>query len=193
LAEWFDRVIATDASEEQLKQAPSHPKVEFRRALAEASGLADRSADLITVATAIHWFDFDAFHAEVRRVAKPGAVLAAWSYGALVQIEPAIDRIVEDFARETMGPYWPERFHHQWTEYREIPFPHRRLPAPDVAAEGELDLAGFLGWVRSWSSVPRYFEAHGDPIPLLENALAPLWSKQRRVRWPLHFAIGRVG
>jgi ubiquinone/menaquinone biosynthesis C-methylase UbiE len=134
LSEWFDRVIATDASEEQLKQAPAHPKVEFRKALAERSGLADRSVDLITVATAIHWFDFDAFHAEVRRVAKPGAVLAA----------------------------------------------------------SELDLVQFLGWVRSWSAVPRFVEVHGDPLPPLEQALAPLWTERRRVRWPLHFALGRV-
>jgi ubiquinone/menaquinone biosynthesis C-methylase UbiE len=194
LVEWFDRVVATDGSEAQLREAPSHPRIEFRRALAERSGLEERSADLITVATAMHWFDFDAFHAEVRRVAKPKAVLAAWSYGALVEVEPAVDRAVERFAREEMGPYWPERFQHQWTKYRELPFPWKRLPAPELAAESELELSELLGWVRSWSSVPRFMEENGrDPVEDLERELSLLFgSGKRRVAWPLHFAIGRV-
>jgi ubiquinone/menaquinone biosynthesis C-methylase UbiE len=194
LAEWFDRVVATDGSAEQLSQAPAHPKVEFRLALAERSGLSDRSVDLITVATAMHWFDFDAFHAEVRRVAKPGGVLAAWSYGSRTVIDPAIDVLVDRFAHETLSEHWPDRFGHQWTQYRDIPFPWPRLPAPRLSAVADHRLQDFLGWIRSWSAIPRYVAATGrDPVPELEQALTPLWGDgPRRVEWPLHFAIGRV-
>ena len=54
LSSFFQRVIGTDASENQLKQAEGHPKVSYRLAKAEQSGLDSHSADLITVAQAFH-------------------------------------------------------------------------------------------------------------------------------------------
>src|SRR5699024_2347975 len=80
LAERFERVVATDASAAQIEHATPHPRVEYRVALAEASGLPDRVADLVTVAQAAHWLDLDRFYGEVRRVAAPGAALALWGY-----------------------------------------------------------------------------------------------------------------
>jgi len=50
LARHFERVVATDASHEQIASARRLPNVEYRVALAEASGLADASVELITVA-----------------------------------------------------------------------------------------------------------------------------------------------
>src|ERR1044071_2535923 len=50
LAERFQRVIATDPSGEQLSQARSHPRVEYRRESAEASSLGDGTADLAVAA-----------------------------------------------------------------------------------------------------------------------------------------------
>src|SRR5687768_7980730 len=82
LAERFGRVIATDASDAQLGSAPAHPRVEYRVATADVSGLPPASVDLVTVAQAVHWFDFDRFYDEVRRVARPGGIVAVWCYGA---------------------------------------------------------------------------------------------------------------
>ena len=56
LVKHFDRVIATDISTEQIKQATLHPQVEYRVARSEQSGLVENSVDLVTVASAIHWF-----------------------------------------------------------------------------------------------------------------------------------------
>ena len=50
LAEHFDAVVATDASAAQLAHAAQHPRVGYRVAAAHASGLPDRSVDLVTVA-----------------------------------------------------------------------------------------------------------------------------------------------
>src|SRR3954447_21415460 len=52
LAEEFERVIATDASAQQLAKAEPNPKIEFRVATAEASGIASQIIDLVTVAQA---------------------------------------------------------------------------------------------------------------------------------------------
>jgi SAM-dependent methyltransferase len=80
LASVFDEVIATDASERQIAHAVPHDRVRYRVAAAEASGLPDASVDCVTVAAAIHWFDVPKFYEEVRRVTRPYALLAVWSY-----------------------------------------------------------------------------------------------------------------
>src|SRR5438874_11214721 len=57
LAELFQRVIATDASEKQITNAEPHARVEYRVAPAENSGIESNTIDLVTVAQALHWLD----------------------------------------------------------------------------------------------------------------------------------------
>ena len=64
LAARFDRVVATDASAAQLASAEARPNVTYLHEPAERSSLDDASADLVTVAQALHWFDHRAFFAE---------------------------------------------------------------------------------------------------------------------------------
>ena len=65
LAKVFRRVVATDASADQIALAPSRKGVEFRIARAEEAGLESRAVALVTVAVAVHWFDLEKFYAEV--------------------------------------------------------------------------------------------------------------------------------
>ena len=44
------------------------------------SYVANDTVDLVTVAQALHWYDMDRFNKEVKRVLKPGGVLAAYGY-----------------------------------------------------------------------------------------------------------------
>ena len=59
LAKRFDRVVATDASAEQIAHATSHARVSYGVARADESGLNDASVDLVTVAQALHWLPLD--------------------------------------------------------------------------------------------------------------------------------------
>jgi SAM-dependent methyltransferase len=52
--------------------AMNYPKLRCIAGTAEATGLADASADLITVAQAMHWFDLERTRAEFARILKPG-------------------------------------------------------------------------------------------------------------------------
>src|ERR1700743_698682 len=57
LADRFDVVIATDASQQQVSAAKPLPNVTYRVAPAERSGIETGSLDLVAVAQALHWFD----------------------------------------------------------------------------------------------------------------------------------------
>ncbi len=195
LAAHFERVVATDASQEQIALATLHPRVEYRVAPAENGGLEDSSVDLVTVAQAVHWFDLDRFYAEVRRVARPRAVIALWCY-TLLEIDPAIDALIERFYADVVGPYWPKQRVQVDRGYRDLPFPFEELTSPSLAVEAEWSLAQLLGYVDTWSPVRIFREKRGeDPLAELAEPLARVWGEPtcvRRVRFPLCFRIGRV-
>lgn len=196
LADIFSQVLATDASAAQLARAPRHPRVDYRIASAEDSGLVSGSVDLVTVAQALHWFELARFYAEVKRVLKPEGVIAAWSYGVISVEGHEIDCIVQHFYRHTIGPYWPPERHHVETGYRELPFPFALIDAPALAMRVEWTLPQLLGYLRSWSATARYQSANGiDPTERLAELLMPVWgalSQVRTINWPLSILAGRV-
>ncbi|MER1966287.1 class I SAM-dependent methyltransferase [Castellaniella sp. GW247-6E4] len=196
LARDFRRVIATDASPTQIAQARAHERVEYRVAPAEASGLPDQSVDLVAVAQALHWFDLEAFYREVRRVARPDGVFAAWTYGVMMVEGDAVDRLLRAYYHETVGPWWPAERRHVETGYRDLPFPFQPLEAPPLFLQATWDLDQMLGYLRSWSATARFMAARGfDPVAELTVGLAPAWGgahRQRLVHWPMAVRAGRV-
>lgn len=194
LAEHFARVVATDVSAEQVRHALPHPRVEYRRAGAERSGLADGAADLVTIAAALHWLDLGAFFAEVRRVLRPGGLLAAWSYHAGT-VEPPLDEVFRRFYDERIRPFFARGAELVDDGYRSIVIPGEPVPAPDFRIEVEWTLAQTLDYVGSWSAVRSYREARGeDPLPALAAELTPIWGGGGRalvVRMPLFLRVHR--
>jgi ubiquinone/menaquinone biosynthesis C-methylase UbiE len=195
LARRFARVVATDTSLRQLGRARPHTAVRYVAAAAEAAPLRDHRVDLITVSAAIHWFDRPRFYAEVRRVARPGAILAVWSYYQ-TRIEPAVDRVLERFADQVVGPWWGPGIRLNRDAYRDLEFPFERLPWPDLAASGRMRLNDLFGYMRTWSASQAWERDRGtDPVDEVRDDLARAWGdpeRERTVRWPLHGAIGRL-
>jgi SAM-dependent methyltransferase len=194
LARYFDRVIATDASAEQLREAPPIANVEYRVAKAEESALPDKSIGLTTVAQALHWLDLERFYGEVRRVTVPGGVFAAWSYG---NCEPGGDvaPLILDFSHRTVGPYWDARRKYVDDGYTTIGFPFEELPAGPFLLRVEWKLSQLGEYLRSWSAVAKYRREQGtDPVaPLLEQ-IGQHWGpdETREITWPLTVRVGRV-
>lgn len=194
LAEFFERVVATDAAEKQIAQATAHPRVEYRVAVAEASGLEAGSVDLVTVAQALHWFALEAFYAEVRRVLRPGGVLAVWCYGRFEPEDGRLRAVIERFYHETVGPYWPAERKLVEEGYRSLPFPFDELGPPTFEMGATLTLGEIAGQLGTWSAVKRYREATGgDPIPGLVREIEGTGVEGPcRVRWPIAMRVGRV-
>lgn len=195
LARYFDRVEATDLSAAQITQAVVHPRVTYRVAPAEDSGLAGGSVDLVTVAQALHWFDHPRFFAEVDRVLALGGAFAAWTYGTLSVEDEPVNRLIEMFYHETVGPYWPPERRLVESGYRSIPFPFTPVEAPMFQMALDWTLPELLAYFRSWSATARYVRDCGeDPVAPLGEQLGPVWGDAkapRRVRWPLSVLAGR--
>jgi SAM-dependent methyltransferase len=194
LAEHFSSVIATDPASAQLRNAEAHARVTYRVAPAEHTDIEPQSIDLITVAQALHWFDFDRFYAEVARVAKQRALIAAWAYG-LGEITPAIDKIVRHYYEDIVGPYWPPERRHIDDAYRDIPFPFRMVETPVFAMNAQWTLAEFVGYLGTWSAAQRYQQTHRhNPLERIYEPLAAAWETPgaRTIAWPIYMRVGRI-
>src|SRR6266498_1435493 len=191
LAKYFDKVYATDASAEQIAHAYANPKVDYHVEPAEHTSLDDCTVDLVTVAVAIHWFNFDEFYTEVKRVLKPNGILAAWTY-SFTEISPEIDLLVKKYYYEIVGEFWPERIHYLEEGYRTLPFPFEEITPPSFAMKVNWTLDQFAGFLNSWSATQRYKERKGHhPLEIIWDELSAAWGTGPRiVQWPLHFRMG---
>jgi ubiquinone/menaquinone biosynthesis C-methylase UbiE len=194
LVAYFEHVIATDASAAQLARAVPHPRIEYRVATAENSGLDDASVDLVTVAQALHWLRLDTFFAEVRRVLIPGGLFAAWGYGAS-RVTPEIDPVIAHLYAAVVGPFWPPERAMVEEKYQTIVLPFEEVPAPRFGIERMLTLDEYMGYLATWSAVRRYIAAKGeDPLGNVRETLMPLWGppgEARPVRWSVFVRAGR--
>jgi ubiquinone/menaquinone biosynthesis C-methylase UbiE len=195
LAASFKQVHATDISEQQLAHAIRQPNIHYHASRAEQSGLADKSVDLITVAQALHWFDFDHFYAETKRVAVPGAIVAAWCYG-LLRISPELDEHISVFYHDTLGAYWDKERQYIDQAYETIPFPYDEIKAPTFTMRYTWTLAELEGYFNTWSSVQKYMRTnqHNPVSGLIEN-LKETWGNTaapKAIDFDLHLRIGQV-
>lgn len=193
LADFFDAVIATDASQTQIDAAVSHPRVRYRVAAAEESGLPGDSVDLVTVGQALHWFDTGRFFDEASRVLVPGGVLAAWCY-ELCRVSPDCDRIVRGLYSDIVGTYWPPERRLIEERYAAIEFPGSELEAPVLAMNATWTVEDMLGYLRTWSACQRYRREQGsDPVERIDGELRAAWgAAPRTARWPLTVKVVRL-
>jgi len=195
LTPYYRQVIATDPSPQQIAQAQPHERIRYGVAPAETSGLDAHSVDLIVVAQALHWFDFERFYQEARRVARPGAILAAVSYGP-VRVEGAPDRVVDRFYYDLIAPHWPPERRYVDEGYATIPFPFPEIMAPTFAMAADWNLAHLTGYLSTWSAIKEYEKRQGNnPLALIGDELAAAWGdplQERRISWPLALRVGRI-
>lgn len=193
LGDPFARVIATDPSPQQLERAAPHPRVEYRCAPAEASGLPDGSVDLAVAAQAAHWFDWPRFLGEVARVTRPGSLIALVAYGDVL-VEGGEDPAVARYKR-LVDDYWPDKRRHVDNRYRELELPWPSVPTFDVTLEAAWTCEELAGYVSSWSATNELRKQHPDSTAFqtLCDELAATWreGERRRVHWPMIMKLAR--
>ncbi|KAI3435467.1 uncharacterized protein J3R85_006076 [Psidium guajava] len=164
VAEHYEQVIATDISEAQLSFAMPHPRVRYMhtpQSMTEDEMVAliggENRVDLITVATAVHWFDLPKFYKLAKRLLrKPGGILAVWAYNDLV-VSPEIYTISKRL-REKSLQFWHADAKYVIEGYRNLPFPfesvglgHEGKPM-QLEIPKELLFEGYLKFLKSSSA-----------------------------------------
>jgi ubiquinone/menaquinone biosynthesis C-methylase UbiE len=196
LAEYFDMVYATDASEEQIKNAFPHPKVKYSVSLAEKSGLQDNSINLITVATAIHWFSNESFFDEVKRVLTPNGKIATWNYFG-IRVNSEINKIIDYFQFELLESYWDERLFRGFKDATAFELPFKKFRPPEIKMEDVWNLDQLLNFLYTWSSVHKYIKLNNkNPIELIYDDLQGAWGKEnerKKISWKFLVNVYDVG
>ncbi len=195
LAERFGRVYATDLSANQLAQAPQHPNITYRMQRAEDTSFDEQSLDLITVAQAIHWFDFETFYGIVNRVLKPDGLLAVWGY-TLLTVNEAVDTIVRHLHSDTLDHYWDPERKYVDARYQTIPFPFDEIATPEFTQSIRWTFTDLIGYLNTWSAVKHYQQHEGqNPVRRIEADLKQAWGsvEQQMVHVPVFLRLGKKG
>jgi len=102
-------------------------------------------------------------------------------------VRPDIDRLIDDFSRDVVGPYWPRERRHVDEGYRELAVPFPAIEAPPFEMCVDWDVQSMLGYIGTWSATQRYRARNGrDPLALLAPPLEGAWGRsRRRAAWPL--------
>jgi SAM-dependent methyltransferase len=196
LSQHFKQVIGTDISNGQIENAEEKPNIDYRVTSADASGLKSKSADLITCAQSLHWFDLERFYKEVKRVLKPGGIIAIWTYN-LLRVNKEIDDLIDKFYFDIIYNYWPEERKHVETGYTELEFPFTKLHAPQFSMEAQWNIEQLIGYINTWTGVKNYIELEAfSPLEFIESELKIIWKKnkpkKKKIIWPLKLYVGKV-
>ncbi len=186
-------VYATDISINQLKNSEKRDNIIYKEGAAERPEFADNSFDLITVAQALHWLDHKKFFAEVERVAKPGAICAAWGYN-LPEVSLEVYAVVRRFYSDIIGRYWDKERKYVDEQYRGIEIPFEELPCPPLAMSYEWTFEHMVGYLNSWSAVQHYIkDKNANPVDIIKDDLKKAWGTgERPVTFPVFMRAAKI-
>ena len=180
LSKYFDKVYATDISEQQITHAFKSDNIFYSLSPAEKTSFANDRFDLIKVAQAIHWFDLNAFYSEVKRTIKPGSVLALIGY-SLFKMNPEIDKIINHFYNDIIHAYWDKERGYIDENYTTIPFPFNEIKSPQLCIQFEWTLEQLVGYLTTWSAVQHYIKANNsNPIDSIYPELVKLFTANKK-------------
>jgi ubiquinone/menaquinone biosynthesis C-methylase UbiE len=195
LAEYFEKVEASDISEAQISNAVKRENIEYHICSAEKTPFFENSFDLITVAQAYHWLNWKEFHTEATRVGKRNAVVAIWTYNALVSDDEKLNAITQHFYRDITGPYWDKERKYVDEEYSTVVFDFEELPSQKFQTVVKWNKEQLEGFFQSWSAVRNYIKANKqNPVDLVKKDIDAVWSNgnQKEFHFPIFLRIGRI-
>jgi ubiquinone/menaquinone biosynthesis C-methylase UbiE len=192
LAPHFEKVLASDLSDKQLANAKVAENVKYFQSNSYNTPIESNSVDLITVAQAIHWFDFENFYREVKRVAAPDAIIIAIGYGVMRSTGIA-DQIIQDFYHHETGPYWDKERRYLDEEYKTIPFPFQQIRLPEFKMEYHWNVDQLIGYFSTWSALQHLMKATSvDPLPELRKKFEATELSVFQLEFPLYVLCGVV-
>lgn len=195
LSQYFNQVYATDINAQQVEAANKAKNITYSVASAENTEFADESFDLITVAQALHWFDYENFWPEVDRVLKTDGVFIAWGYD-WTKIDFDVDFQIEKNLFELLTDYWQPKAKILWGGYavEKVSFPYQQVKAPKLTIDLEWNLEQLFDYFLSWSATQAYIKDNGTSlIELAKTQVQKIWGNPKEtklIQWPIHILAG---
>ena len=193
LSTYFDEVFATDLSAAQIANAIKRENIFYSVENAEKTLFPTNKFDLITVAQAIHWFDFDSFYTEAIRTLKDKGIIAVFGYH-LFRINKKIDVLTDKFYQETTGPYWDKERKFIDERYSTIPFPFKEISTPLFATNYYWTYEQVIGFLNTWSAVQHFIRRNNEnPVKKFSEELKVAWGNaaKRRITFPIFMRAGK--
>ncbi len=194
LTKTFNHVFATDISQSQIDNAIKADNISYSVQQAEKTNFDNGLFDLIVVAQAIHWFDFDKFYTEVNRTTKENSLLCVVGYGKL-EISQQIDNVIVDFYDNVIGNYWDKERKYIDHNYKTIPFPFNEIQTPNFVITQSWTLEHLIGYLNTWSAVKHFIKQNNfNPIEKLQKEIEQFWDigQTKQIHFPLLLRIGRI-
>lgn len=182
LAEKFNHVYASDVSSEQISQSFKHERITYSTQESENTNYDDNLFSLITVATALHWFDYSRFWTEVDRVLKPQGIFAAWTY-TWFNVNDEVDSVIKNSLLDIIEPYWAPQHKICWNGYKDLEIPFTELQVPELTLENDWNLNELLAYLHTWSATRKCMTERGDQFFVdLKKSLLPVWGSEEIVK-----------
>jgi ubiquinone/menaquinone biosynthesis C-methylase UbiE len=193
LSAFFETVYGIDISQNQLDNAYVADNIIYKVASAENTFFKNQEFDLITVAQAVHWFNFDSFYKEVYRILKPNGIFAVIGYG-LFSTNADSDKILNHFYYNIVGPYWDAERKYLDENYLTIPFPFEEQVVEKFENQLEWTFKELIGYLETWSATQHYISKNNqNPIDLIRGELKSSWEENdKKVTFPLLLRIGKL-
>ncbi len=182
LSKVFEHVYATDISDEQIANHLHAKNITFSVSPAERTNFSDNMFDLVSVAQALHWFDFDKFWPEVRRVLKPNGAFITYGY-SWFSVTPEIDALVENKVMSVVEPYWAPNNKLIIEGYKDVTFPFEKLGVPNFNIKVEWNFDQLMNFLHTWSATRRCMDAQGtDFFETARGLLKQAWGDPEDVK-----------
>ncbi|HMG17023.1 MAG TPA: class I SAM-dependent methyltransferase [Saprospiraceae bacterium] len=192
LAPYFENIVATDISKEQLMHAVPKANIQYKVQPAEQSDFKDNSVDLITIAQAVHWFDFELFYQEAKRVLSLNGIIAVVGY-PLIKVDTEVDKVINYFHDDILGTYWDPECSYLDENYTTLPFPFTEIELPVITSQYNWTFDQLIAFLYTWSGLRHYINKNDiDPMIELVPLLRKAWGQNqtKTVYFPV---IGRIG
>ena len=193
LSGFFETVYGIDISQNQLDNATPSDNIIYKVSSAENTFFKNQEFDLITVAQAVHWFDFELFYKEIYRILKPEGIFAVLGYG-LFSTNADSDKILRYFYNDIVGSYWDSERKYLDENYKTIPFPFEEIATQNFENHLTWTFEQLIGYLETWSATQHYISKNNkNPLDLIYDELKISWQKNdKKVTFPLLLRIGKL-
>ncbi|KAM9991287.1 hypothetical protein ACTFIZ_004692 [Dictyostelium cf. discoideum] len=184
LAKYFKKVIG----KKSIKICRKGRQCEYRLSAAEKIDLPTGSVDLITVATAVHWFNLPVFYEESKRLLRENGSLIIWCYNLFEIKNDESQKIFEN----------PHQTKHIQNGYADIKPTFDNTIRKNITVETLMPIDSLIGMISSLSSYLAYIkEGNKDVLPDFKQSLMDILkitecnSKVIEVKFPIYIILSK--